>query len=103
MIAPNHNGRFDLAALHQIVYGHAKFCARTEPEPADARRQALEMNPFLRQLHPARQRFVLWKKFERESIGPRDVRGIATQRDPTKRPFPFAKQRPDVFGDEAEN
>src|ERR1700674_3843227 len=101
MIATDDDGRADLTALYQVVHCHAKLGALAEPEPADPRRQALEMDALFRQLHPACQGFVRWKKFEREPISPCDVRGIAAQSDPAKRPFPFAKKRPDVFGNEA--
>jgi hypothetical protein len=36
------------------------------------------MNPFFRELHPARQNGVSRKEFERQSVGTRDILGIST-------------------------
>ncbi len=96
-------GALDFAALHQFVHGEAELGALAIAEPADTRGQSLKMDSLLRQFHPARENCVLGKHLERELIGARDVGGIATQRDPTKRSFPFAKERSDIFRNEAGN
>src|SRR6266480_249778 len=61
MIAPNHNRRFDFAALHQFVHGHTELGAIAVTEPADPRRQSLKLNSFTGELHPAGERLVLGK------------------------------------------
>src|SRR4051794_12601895 len=103
MIATDNDWRFDLAALHQFIHSHAKFGARAKPEPTNPRRQTLEMDSLLGKFDPPRQSLVLRKKFESQPVGPRDVRRIPTQRNPSKWPFPFTEQRPDVFGNKAGN
>ena len=103
MIATDDDRRFDFAAPHQFVHGDAKLGALAITEPADARRQSLEMNSLFRQLHPARQNFVFRKKLERERVGARDVLRIAAERNPAERTFSFAKERADVFRNETGN
>ena len=61
MVAPDHDGRFDFAAFHQIIHGHAKLGALAVAEPANPRGQSLKLNPLSGELHPARQSLVLGK------------------------------------------
>ena len=103
MIAANHNGRFDVAAFHQLVYRHAKLGAFAVAEPTNPRRQSLISNSLLREHQPTRQRLIFWEQFEREFVGARDVSGITAQRNPAKRAAPFAKQRPNIFENEPGN
>ena len=103
MIAPDHDGRLDFAAPDEFVDGHAELRPLAVTQPADPGRQSLVMNPFLRQLHPASQRFVLRKQLERETIRARDVGGISAQRHPAKRSATFAEERANVFRNEAGN
>src|SRR5206468_12388046 len=103
MIAADHDRCLDVAALHQFIDGDAKLGAFAVTEPANPRRQSLVMNSLLRQLHPARERLVFRKQFERELVCARDVNRITTQGDPAKRAAPFAKQWADVFRNEPGN
>ena len=103
MVAPDHDGRFDFAALHQLVHCDAELCALAITEPANPRRQSLKVNSFSCELHPARERLVSRKQFEREPVGARDIFGIAAQRDPSKWPATFTKQRTNVFGNKPGN
>src|ERR1700730_17732775 len=103
MIASNHNRRFDFAALHQFVHGNAELGAFAVSEPANARRQSLKLNSFTGELHPASERLIFRKEFEREFVGAGNVVGIAAQRHPAKRTASFAKQRPNVFENESWN
>ena len=61
MIAPDHDGRFDLTAFHQLVHRDPKLGALAITEPANPRGQSLKMNPLLCELHPTRQRLIFWK------------------------------------------
>src|SRR5438552_2249065 len=103
MIAADDDGRFDLATLNQIIHGDAKLSAIAIAQPANARRQTLEMDSLLCQFQPARKSLVLWKKFERKLISPRDVGWIAAQRDPSKRTFSFAEERAAILQHEPSN
>ena len=91
MIAPDHDRCLDFAALHQLVHRDAKLSAFAVTEPANSRGQSLKLNPLLSELHPARQRLVFRKQFEREFVCARDVAGITAQRHPAKRAAPLAK------------
>src|SRR5208283_1732005 len=70
-------------------------------KPADPRGQPLEMDAFLSQPNPARQRLVMWEQIERQLVSNGDVGRVAGESGPTERPASFAEQRPDVLGNEA--
>jgi hypothetical protein len=44
MVAADHDRRLELAAPHHLVEGEAGEVALPQPEPADARGQALEVD-----------------------------------------------------------
>src|SRR5437762_13253750 len=48
MITPDHDRRFDFACLDEMVDALAEPCAFAVAEPADPRRQTLEMNLLAR-------------------------------------------------------
>src|ERR1051326_1534284 len=101
VVAAHHDGRFDLAALYQIVDGEAELGALAVAEPADARGQSLEMDTLPGEVDPALENLVVRKHFEHEIVGDRDVGGIAGECDPAERPAAFAEQRRNVGGHEA--
>src|SRR5882762_5728351 len=103
MVAADHNRRFDFAAFHQLIHREPKLSALAIAQPANPRRQTLKLNSLLSELHPARQRLIFWKQFERESICTRDIRRIAAQCHPAKWTASFAKQRTNVFGNKTRN
>src|ERR1041385_3613330 len=103
MIAPDRDRRFQIAALHEVVDSFAHLGALAVTEPADARRQSLQVNAFARETQPAIQRAIVRKQLECEVVSLANVFGVARQRDPAKRPFAFAEQRSNVFGHESRN
>src|SRR6185369_12949664 len=98
MIAPDRDRRFKVAALHEIVDRLAHLSTLTVTEPADARRQSLEVNAIARQTQPAIQRAIVGKHLEGEIVGLAYVFCLARQRHPAKRSFAFAEKRPNVLG-----
>src|SRR5581483_6073569 len=72
-------------------------------EPANSRRQTLELNALSRQGEPTLEMRILWKQLQRQRIGAIDVFGIARKGHPTKRPFAFAEQWPNVLRDKSRN
>ena len=70
-------------------------------QPADARRQPLELDLLLRQAHPARQMLVLGEEFQDRCVGGVDVLGIAGERHPAERSLALAEERADVGRHEA--
>src|SRR5450432_3800975 len=103
MIAANDNRRNDFALPHELVHRNPKLRARAVTEPANARGQTLKLNPLPGEFHPTRERLVFREQLDRQAIGPRNVGGIATERDPTERSLPFAEERPDIFWHEPGN
>ena len=101
MIAPHHDGRFDFAALYQVVDGHTEAGALAVSQPADARRQSLELDAFARQVYPALENLIVRKHFQHQIVGHGNVRRVAGERHPAKRPAAFAKQRTNVGGHES--
>ncbi len=91
MVTPNRDWRFQIAAAHEFIDGFTHLGALAVTQPADARRQSLELHPIARKPQPAIQSFVLGKKFERQIISLANVFGFARERDPAKRPFTFAE------------
>ncbi len=75
--------------------------AVAEPDPADARRQALEADALARHVEPVVQMRVVGHQLLHLGVGLVDVLGIARQRRPAERPDAAAEQRPDVGGHEA--
>src|SRR2546429_482615 len=61
MIASDHDRCFDFSALDEFIHGHAEFGAFAVTEPANSRRQTLEMDPLPGELHPARERLIFRK------------------------------------------
>jgi hypothetical protein len=59
VIAPNHDRRFDLPFLHQIIHRQAELRPLAVSQPADARRQSLKLDALARQINPAAQDTIL--------------------------------------------
>src|SRR5581483_12304589 len=97
MIAANDDRGRNLAFGHEIIHSDAELCAIALPEPANSRRQTLELNALSRQGEPTLEMRILWKQLQRQRIGAIDVFGIARKGHPTKRPFAFAEQWPNVL------
>src|SRR5258708_27855126 len=101
MMAPDGDGRGQLAACDEIVQRNAELRAIALAQPADPGGQALKMNACARKSDPALQMIVVRKELEHQLVGPRDVHGIARQRDPSEWALSFTEQRADVFRNEA--
>src|SRR6185369_16159464 len=100
MIAPDRNWRFEIATLDEIVDRLAHLGTLAVTEPADTRRQSLEVNAIARQPQPEIQRAIVRKHLEGEIVGLANVSRIARQRNPAKRSFAFAEKRANVLGHE---
>lgn len=100
MVAADHDRRGEFAGRHHVVEALAGLVALALAEPADPRRQALEVHLLLRQLDPAVQRLVLGEEVEDGLVGLGDVLRVAGERRPAEWALALAEQRPDVRGDE---
>ena len=76
MIASDHDGRLDAAVRHQFVNLESEPGPLAVSEPADARRQSLEMYPLLSQADPARQAGIFRKQAQDQFVGRGDIRGL---------------------------
>ena len=101
MIAPDHNGRLQLACAHHFVEGQPRLVPLSQPDPANPRRQPLKRDAVLRHVQPLMQVGVVGKKLLHLGIGAVDILGIARQRTPAERPHTPTEQRPDIRGHEA--
>src|ERR1700733_2049838 len=101
MIAADDDGSFQFAARDEIIYGETKFIAFTVTEPADTRGQTLKLHALLRELDPARERFVMRKHFQDELIGAMNVGRLAGKSGPAEGAASLAKKRTNVGGYEA--
>src|SRR4029078_322217 len=84
-----------------IVYGLPHLGALAVTQPADARRQSLEVNAFARETQPALQRAIVGQQPEREIVSLADVFRVTRQRNPSKRSLAFAEQRANVLRHES--
>ena len=84
MVAADHDGRLDLALLHEPVEQQAGLGTLAVTEPADARRQPLELDPLPGRVDPAVQVLVLREQLLDGLIGDADVFQVAGQGNPAE-------------------
>src|SRR5438270_6726676 len=96
MVAPDHDWRLDLAFLDQIIHGQPELRALAIAQPADARRQSLELDALARQIDPAIEDAVLREKLQNKIVGHGNIGGIAGERDPAERPASLTEQRTNI-------
>ncbi len=101
VVPADDDGRGDLALLDQVVDDGAEAGPLAVAEPADAGRQALELDLGPGLADPAGQGLVLGELLEDGLVRGVDVLRFAGERRPAEGPLAEAEQRPDVFGDEA--
>ena len=85
VVAADHDGRLDLAFLDELVEQQAGLGAFAVAEPADAGRQAFELDPFGGGVEPAVQVLVLREELLDGLVRDRDVLRVAGERHPAER------------------
>src|SRR6478672_13568900 len=103
MIAADGDRRLQIAPLDEFIDRFAHLGAFAISQPADARRQTLELHAVARQSQPAIQSLVVREKLQRQVVGFLYVRRVARQRYPAKRTLALTKKRANVFGHETWN
>ena len=101
VVAPDHDGRFDLARAHELVDREPRARTITVPEPADAGRQSLERDALGCQLEPPLQQRVVREEVAEHCVDRRDVRRLSRERRPPKRADAATEERPDIGRDKA--
>src|SRR2546426_3301346 len=101
MTAPDPNGSRGLGFAHQLVEGQRRFVAFAVAQPADTRRQPLEMYFLAGQRDPTFQRRILREEFENSLVGAIDIFGIPCERYPAKGAFATAKEWANIGRDES--
>ena len=101
VVAADHDGRLDLAFLDELVEQQAGLGAFAVAEPADAGREALELDPLGGGVEPAVQVLVLREEFLDGLVRDGDVLGVTGEGNPAERAEALAEQRADVGRDEA--
>src|SRR5580765_1013537 len=96
MIAANHNRCFEFAFLDQIVHRQPELRTLTITQPADTRRQSLELDALARQFDPAAQNAIPRKHLQYQIVSDGNISGIAGERYPSERAAAFAEERTDV-------
>ena len=84
-----------------LVEGQPQAMPLSQADPADARRQALEMNLRARHVEPVMQMRIVGNQFLDLGVGLVDVLRVARERHPAERSDAAAEQRPDVLRHEA--
>ena len=77
MIAADHDGRVELAVSYHLIERKAETMPLAEPDPADARRQALELDTRAGHVQPAMQMWIVGNQFFHFRVGALDVARIA--------------------------
>mmetsp|Transcript_6403 Transcript_6403/g.26196 ORF Transcript_6403/g.26196 Transcript_6403/m.26196 type:complete len:559 (+) Transcript_6403:860-2536(+) len=101
VVAADDDGRLQLAALHHLVEGQAGAVALPQPQPADARRQALEGDALARHVQPAVHPRFMREQLLDLGIGLVDVLGVAGQGHPAEGAAALAELRPYIGRHEA--
>src|SRR5438045_716640 len=101
MIAPDYDRRLDLAARDHLVERKPEPMAVAEPDPADARRQALKLDARLRHVEPLMQVRVVRHQLLDARIGAKDIFRVTRQRGPAERADTAAEQRANIGRHEA--
>src|SRR4051794_9047827 len=101
MVAADDDRRLELALPHHLVEGEAEFRAIAEPDPADARGQALELDSFARHVEPMDEVSVVRKDLLHLGVGPINVLRVAGERAPAEGADTAAEERADIGRNEA--
>ncbi len=96
MIPADHHRRCQFSLRHHLVESEAQPVPLAEADPADARRQALELDTLARHVEPVMQMRVVGDQLLHLGVGAIDILRLARQRGPAERPYTAAEQRPDV-------
>src|SRR5690606_29713426 len=96
MIAANYYRCFYFSSAYKFVKGKSCLFPLTLSQPANARRQSLECDPFPGHFHPSHQRLVLRKQFHDYLVRDSNIIGIATQCCPTEWALAFTEKWPDI-------
>src|SRR5260370_41532126 len=101
MVSADDDRRLDGATSDELVEAQAGAGTLAVAEPADARRQPLELHLLARRSDPAHKGSVIGELLDDGAVGDGDVLGVTRERHPSKRALPFAEQGPDVRRHEA--
>src|SRR5436309_627437 len=96
MVAADYDRRLHLAARHHLVESQAQPMAIAETDPANTRRQALELDARLRHVEPVVQMLVVRHQLPDAFVGAVNVLRIAGERSPAERADATAEQRADI-------
>src|SRR5216683_2424351 len=101
VVAADDDRRLHGATPDELVEAQARTGTLAVAEPADASRQALELDLLARGLDPPHQGGVVGELVDHGTVGDSDVLRVTRKRNPSERALAFAEQRPDVCGHEA--
>jgi hypothetical protein len=101
VVPADDDGSLHLALAHERVEREPDALAVSVPEPADARREPLELHPLLGHREPRLEVGVVLHELADARVGHADVLGVPGERGPPKRPLALAEERPDVLRHEA--
>ena len=101
MIAADDDRRLEFARRDHGVEGEPEPVPVAQAHPADARRQALELDPRPRHVEPIVEMGIAGHQLLDLGVGPVNVLRIARQGRPAERPDPAAEHGPDIGRDEA--
>ena len=101
MVSPDHDRCLDATRADELVDREPRLGTVSQPEPADTRRKALELNSLGSHLEPALQQLILREQVLERLVDHGDVARLAGERCPAEGADPARKQRPDIGRDES--
>jgi len=100
MIAPNHNGRLQFTIADHFIKGEAQLVSLSETDPADTRRQTLEVNALTGRIQPLVEMWVIRNQLLHLGVSLVDILRVTRERCPTERPDTATEQWAHVSGNE---
>ena len=101
VVSSDDDRRLELPARDHLIEGEPEPLPVAEAHPADACRQALELDALARHVEPVMQMPVPGQELAHFAVGAVDVLRVARERRPAERTHAAAEERADVGRDEA--
>ncbi len=101
MVTTDNDRRFQLAAGDHLIEAQTGLHPFSVAQPADARRQSLELNLLARHFNPAKQVLIVREEFGDGFVCAVYILRIAGESNPPERTFAKAEEGPNVSWDKA--
>src|SRR5258706_13350612 len=101
VVAADHDGSTELAPGHHLIEGQAEAMPVAQADPADARRQPLELDALGGHVEPVVQMWIVGNELTHFLVSAKDILRIPGQRHPPEGTDATAEQWPDILRHES--